>query len=156
MNDDKSSFGSSILLSQIKLILTPTDVNKHFKNVFSVTRKYSRLFFKVKYGPKIFTDLEAAKKLVIECARVSCTDPAELMKDAENLKNLITISIDSPVKYLGAAHRHDNEIIIIISSEESSEGFLRSKIIKGEWNVTVSTHCVLSERVDFEVEIRGI
>ena len=72
------------------------------------------------------------------------------------LKNHITISLDSPLDYVGAAHRHGNNQHVIISEDFSSVGFEKTKIEKGKWVLTLNVHALITEKADFSVKIEGV
>ncbi|MFA5449668.1 MAG: hypothetical protein WC292_04445 [Clostridia bacterium] len=134
------------------IALTASDTMRHFPLRFSVGAQpsYMRIFFA--YTPKVFQDREQSIALIRECyARynVPCDNPQSELP----LNNLITITLDSPKGRVGCAHRHANNAEYMISNSNSSCGFLRTPIFEGEWEIIVSTHCILSKEVNVAIRV---
>lgn len=100
------------------------------------------------YSPKQLGECERAKELIEECL---LHDTGEFRRDYPDwkeylpLNNLITLSLDSPEGYRGAAHRQGCRQEHILSADFASVGFLRGEILKGEWTVTLNVHAIVTE-----------
>lgn len=147
-----------ITLLDKKITLTETDGKTNVALPFTVKDDLSELEIKFSYLPKLLENEEISKAKI----------EANIRKDAgENyvhypfwetfapLKNLITLSLDSPKGYVGAAHRQANEQCHKISSDFADVGFEPCEIIKGEWVLTLNVHAVVTEKVDCIVTVKG-
>lgn len=123
---------------------------------FTVSEAAKLMKITYSYSPKILEDSERAKLLIEECLE---KDAGEFKKDYPDweeflpLKNLITLSLDSPEGYRGAAHRHDHEQTHILSEKDASAGFLKGEITAGEWRLTLSVHTVVTEECLCKIKI---
>ncbi|MDR3264082.1 MAG: hypothetical protein LBT30_07225 [Clostridiales bacterium] len=146
--------GEEILIADIQRVFTPSDEKRHIGFEFEVKRQYKYLKINYAYSPKDFTDDARSAELLFDCAQKSLVDVGGIhFKNALPFKNLLTLSVDSPSMTLGCAHRHDNDIEIMIGAA-SSCGFLPARIETGVWTAVVSTHCVLSV-VTARITVRG-
>lgn len=108
------------------------------------------------YSPKNLEDGERARALIEECLK---NDTGEYRSEYPDwtaylpLKNLITLSLDAPGGYRGAAHRHDSEQVHILSEKSASAGFFKGKIIGGEWKITLSVHAIVTEECVCKLKI---
>lgn len=110
------------------------------------------------YSPKILEDGERARVLIEEClANDTGEYRSEYPKYTEYLplKNLITLSLDSPEGYRGAAHRHDPEQLHVLSKNQASAGFLKGKITAGEWRLTLNVHAIVTEECVCKIKIEA-
>lgn len=57
--------------------------------------------------------------------------------------NLVTLSLDDPAGYRGAAHRRATEQCHRLTAESASPGFLPGELRPGHWQAVLSAHCVL-------------
>lgn len=125
---------------------------------FTVQENAKKLFITYSYSPKILEDEEKSKRLI----------KANILKDAPEdvdaytdygkfmpLKNLITLSLDSPEGYVGAAHRQDSEQHHEIGEDFASPGFIKCKPEKGEWILSLDVHAVVTEKVICKVKIEA-
>lgn len=131
--------------------LTPKDTHSHIHIPINVNSSGSRLVIRYKYYPKQLMDREYALKLVKEGLIKYKVDEKNIERFLP-LVNFITISIKSPYKLIGTAHRHDNEQEIVISEMDSTYGFYKTPIIQGQWNIVLHVYSVLSDYVDFFIE----
>ena len=138
-----------LTLLKVELCLRPEDTNKNFYFSFGVGNAAKKLWIDFSYDPKNLADDEKANEILEEGFRKYILpenrDEYEAMRSRFiPLVNLITISVDSPSGYVGAAHRHSHEQHNYISFEDSTPGFCRCKIEPGQWKVCVSTHAVVT------------
>ncbi len=76
-------------------------------------------------------------------------------KDFLPLKNLITLSLDDPNGYRGAAHRQANEQNHIFTETESPLGFSAGALPKGEWRVVLNVHALVTPFCDCRVKVEA-
>lgn len=57
--------------------------------------------------------------------------------------NLVTLSLDDPTGYRGAAHRRATEQCHRLTADSASPGFLPGEVRPGQWQAVLSAHCVL-------------
>ncbi|MDR3292573.1 MAG: hypothetical protein LBT20_00530 [Clostridiales bacterium] len=146
---------SETIIAELSRTFTPRDEYKHIALPFTVEGGYRCLKIHYSYFPKDYEDEVRSVELVRGCAERSGTDlDAVYFKNAIPIKNLLTLSIDSPNGAVGCAHRHGNDLEIVIGAEPSY-GFLPTEITAGEWRAVVSTHCALSENIDLKITVRG-
>lgn len=113
---------------------------------FTLDSSAEKLVITYSYSPKILADREESIRLIEEWTN---TDTEKYLP----LKNLVTLSLDSPDGYRGAAHRHAENQTHIISESFSSNGFLKTKIKKGEWKISLNVHAVVTEYCDCKLKI---
>lgn len=143
-----------MLVYKLTTSFLPSMINKHFRFAFFVEKEGKTLKIKYTYSPKKLEDDDFARELIKDCYAGYGLAPSPAEIEAElPLYNLITLSLDSPDGLVGTAHRHVNIAEYSVSADGSSAGFAKTPIIKGEWAVVLSTHSVLSQKVDVEVEV---
>ncbi len=140
------------------IILTPEDEKTNVPLDFLVSDDFSNLEIFYSYSPKILEDKEKSRELIEENIK---RDAGENFPDYPSweafmpLKNLITLSLDSPSGYKGAAHRQSDSQHHIISEDFASVGFEKTKIEKGKWILTLNLHAIVTEKVQCRVRIEG-
>lgn len=142
-----------IKIASGKVEIRKEDLFKHLDFPFSVGEGYSRLLIKYSYYPKKYQGNDAfiiAKKAFEEAeGREPNTDD---IKKELPLNNHITISLSKDKLLVGTAHRHSNEMTIEIGAS-STYGFEKVLNIVGEYVLTLSTHCLLTDLVKAEWEV---
>lgn len=138
--------------------VTPLDEKTNIKVPFTVPEGLTRLSIDYSYSPKELTDREKCEALIKENLIRDCgeqwteyTDYGEFMP----LKNLITLSLDSPEGYVGAAHRQAATQHHEIDEDFASVGFNKVKISAGEWVLTLNLHAVVTDECVCEIEVKG-
>jgi hypothetical protein len=118
---------------------------------------YRSLEFICSYEPKSCDDRERAKQLILE--GLAAYAPNEYREPWEqflpSVVSLVTLSLDSPGKYLGCAHRHAPEQRHTVSEEFSSPGFFRHAPETGNWRAVINVHAVVSSEVRYRLQILG-
>lgn len=146
------------VLLEKKLVLTPENEKTNVPLSFFVEEEFKTLEIQYSYSPKILTDEEKSEKLIKENIR---RDARKNYIDYPSwqsfmpLKNLITLSLDSPCGYIGAAHRQAENQYHTISEDFSSVGFVRTKILKGQWVLTLNVHAIVTEEAECIVQVKG-
>jgi hypothetical protein len=111
------------------------------------------------YMPKALGECDRARELV--AAGMSLYEGAspERIEDEWRsrlpLNNLLTLSLDSPSGFRGAAHRQSPRQEISVSRFSASPGFLPGPIEAGFWAITISVHAVITESCAYELEVRA-
>jgi len=135
-------------------VLTPQEAYTHIKLPFEINEKYNSLIIKFSYEPKTLADKRQAI-LLVEKGLAKCGEPIEDASGYLPVNNLITISLDSPAGYIGAAHRHANKQVHRISADYADKGFIKTDIITGKWCVVISAHYIASSKVNVALEVCG-
>ena len=146
------------ILLKKSVTLTPEHEKTNIFLPFLVNEEFERLEIDYSYSPKTLEDEEKSKVLIKEnLIRDGWDEIAERgdYKAFMPLKNLITLSLDSPQGYVGAAHRQADTQHHEISEDFSSVGFDRVKITAGEWTLALNLHAVVSDECNGEIEVRG-
>jgi hypothetical protein len=135
--------------------LTDKDSDTHTNFNFTVPRDARALVVSFSYYPKKLEDKELSYRLLRKA--LAHYDEGVEFDDKEldsylPLKNLLTVSVDGPQGRAGAAHRQGNVQKHVISHSGSSQGFVKQKITRGVWNITVSAHSIVTPYVDVLLE----
>ena len=147
-----------ISLLKKEFVLTEKDEKTNVLLPFEVNEDLTQLCIEYSYSPKTLEDAEITKEKVKKNIQTDAPFNVSDYPSWESfapLKNLITLSLDSPLGYLGAAHRQAPQQKHIISKEYSSVGFERTEIEKGKWCLTLNVHAIVTEKVEFSVVIWG-
>lgn len=139
-----------------KIRLLEKDKWTHTNIPFGIEEQAKRLILKFSYSPKYFYDKDKSLELLRDSLKHYAPEKSFMDKDLERflpIKNLLTVSLDSPEGVVGTAHNQSNDQVHIISKEKSSFGFFNQEIIKGIWNITVSAHSIVSPYVDVSLEV---
>ena len=137
------------VLLNVDLCVHPEDSNQNRYFSFRVNPLTEKLLVDFSYHPKYLSDDEAADKIIEDGIKkyVLPERQNEYSRNRDKFKplvNLLTISIDSPNGYIGAAHRHESDQHHWISADSSAPGFCRCAIEPGDWKICLSTHAVVT------------
>ena len=135
--------------------ITPAQDKTNISFAFDVPKGVSALNIDFSYSPKTLENEEEAFRLVSDALNKyfgadNGKDPHAFLP----VKNLITVSLDDPNGYRGAAHRQPNEQHLVIAAEGSSPGFLNREVPAGSWRVMLNVHCCACD-VDYILKIGG-
>ncbi|MCM1286298.1 MAG: hypothetical protein NC213_08710 [Acetobacter sp.] len=143
-----------MLIFSTKGRITTANDKTNLIHRFDVPENMKSLKIKYSYSPKILENREKAVEIIKSTYEkydeILRGRPAEYLP----VKNLITLSVDCNGRYIGAAHRQDNEQEHVISSEFSSCGFIKTEVEAGEWDIMLNVHSV-SCNVDYVIEVEG-
>ncbi len=145
-------------LLEKEILLTPENEKTNILLPFTVEEESEKLKITYSYSPKELGDCERARELIEKNLANDTHGDRHLYPDYKEflpLKNLVTLSLDSTSRYMGAAHRQDKDQCHIISEGFSSVGFLRSKIEKGQWTLQLNVHALVTENCTCRVKIEA-
>lgn len=138
--------------------LTPDDEKTHRRIPFIINKDTQKIVITYSYFPKKLTDEEKSYELIKEnLLRDAGEDASEYKNYSEfmPLKNLVTLSLDSPEGYRGAAHRQANEQQHIIGKDFASVGFIKGELPEGEWTLVLNAHAVVTDSVECKIKIEA-
>lgn len=144
-------------LLDTRVHLTPDSEKMNISLTFRVPENTARLRILYSYAPKELSGA-AGEKLAKDC----------LLRDAGKfrgeypaagdflpLKNLVTLSLDDPHGYRGAAHRQAPRQAHEITAEYASPGFYAGAISAGDWKLTLNVHALVTEFCDCVIQIEA-
>lgn len=146
------------LLVEKELTLKDSDTKKSVAIPFAVSENIKRLFITYSYSPKILEDEEKSNRLIKENILKDAPDDVDAYTDYGKfmpLKNLVTLSLNSPRGYVGAAHRQDSEQHHEIGETFASPGFIKCKPVNGEWTLSLDIHAIVTDKVICKVKIEA-
>ena len=138
-----------------RIRLTPENEKTNILLPFAV-EKSDKMIISYSYSPKHLGDSQRARELIEENLLRDTHGDRDLYPDYREflpLCNLVTLSLDSPYGYMGAAHRQDSQQKHIISEDFSSVGFVRGKIEEGEWILYLNVHDLVTEECICEIKV---
>lgn len=147
-----------IILKESETFLHPSDEKSNKYIPFTVPEGISKLFITYSYSPKNLRDKEKSYELIKENILRDAPEDIDRYPDYDEflpLKNLVTLSLDSPEGFRGAAHRHDENQFHEIGKSFASPGFLKSNIIEGEWRLSLNVHAVVTDICTCRIKIEG-
>lgn len=146
------------VLLEKTVVLTPENEKTNIILPFTVKEESEKLRITYSYSPKELSDCERARDLIERNLQNDTHGDRPLYPDYREylpLKNLVTLSLNSPTRYMGAAHRQDKEQCHIISEDFSSVGFLKGRIEKGQWMLYLNVHALVTENCTCKVKIEA-
>ncbi len=149
---------SKIILKETQTHLRLDDEKSTRYIPFFVPDGVIKLFITYSYSPKILADKEKSFLLIKENlvrdageAWTEYTDFEEFMP----LKNLVTLALSSPEGYRGAAHRQADSQYHEIGVGYASPGFVKTKIIAGQWSLHLHVHALVTDTCTCSVKIEA-
>lgn len=149
---------AKIIFKETETLLHPDDTRSNRYIFFDVPEGTEKLHITYSYSPKNLEDKEKSYELIRENILRDAPEDIDRYTDYEEflpLKNLVTVSLDSPVEFRGAAHRHDKEQYHEISKDFASPGFLKGEIISGQWRLSLNVHAVVTDICTCRIKIEG-
>nr|WP_175476212.1 CehA/McbA family metallohydrolase [Evansella caseinilytica] len=144
----------------IESTLTALCLHSHIEHRFFVPENVLELIVNFHYSPSVLSDEEMGKQVISEAVRFYDPDRAALdtgdIQSRWPLKNLLTVSIDDPNGFRGAAHRHRSAHKIEIKKKGSTPGFWNRSIDSGMWGVTISTHAIVTETCHYSITVQAV
>lgn len=137
--------------------LTPADEKTNVVLPFRLEEEMEQLKIIYSYTPKNLDGETGARAAELCLQRDAGEYRAEYPAVASflPLKNLITLSLDDPNAYRGAAHRQACEQVHILSKTEASPGFCMGAIPTGDWKLTLNVHALVTPFCDCRVRIEA-
>lgn len=142
-------------LLDTRVHLTPESEKMNISLAFCVPGNAEKLCITYSYAPKELSGT-AGEALAEACLLRDTGEFREEYPAAASflpLKNLITLSLDDPNGYRGAAHRQAPQQVHILTESEASPGFYAGAISAGEWKLTLNVHALVTEFCDCEIQI---
>ncbi len=128
----------------------------HITYLFEV-KNLRNLKFQFDYDPKTITDEVQCKQIIESCLKsytaLNQHEIEEVWSSYYPVKNLLTIGIDDPEKFRGAAHRQPKQEVHDLSEHHASAGMLAGPIIDGMWSVTISVHALQSQSCQYTLKV---
>lgn len=117
-------------------------------------KKNTSLYFEVPasvHSLKIeydYTPKEPEESIAVEAIKAGLHQYGQHLSDKDPYhylpaKNLVTLSLDSPSGYRGAAHRQDAKQVHQIGADAASPGFCAGPIEPGRWRLSLNGHCIM-------------
>jgi len=131
----------------------------HSRHSFYVAHSLSNLHISFQYTPKILADEELSRSIIKENLPSYLSVKATAEEDWRKflpLTNLLTLSLDDPLQFRGAAHRPPAQQEIELEAKTASPGFLPGDLPVGVWQVTVSAHAVVTEECSYQLLVYGV
>ena len=147
-----------IILKETETHLRPDDEKSNRYIPFTVPEGTKKLFVTYSYSPKVLEDMEKSYELIKENILRDAPEDADRYTDFEEflpLKNLVTLSLDSPDGFRGAAHRQDESQLHEIGESFASPGFLKGKITAGQWRFALNIHALVTDSCTCRIKIEG-
>lgn len=147
------------LIFEEKKILRPKDTKTNIELQFYVSQQLEKMEIEFEYSPKNLEDEERAHGYIDEGFSKYAPEPYRKgykpWREYLPVKNLLTVSLDSPKGYLGCAHRQDSVQKHIITETEASYGFLPSELPSGLWQIIINVHALVSDECTFKLKVLG-
>lgn len=136
-------------------IITPDMDKTNISFEFEVPDGVSKLDIDYLYSPKTVEDESVALNAVSAALEKylgaeNTADPHSFLP----VNNLVTLSLDDPEGYRGAAHRQPCEQHIVIGDGCSSPGFSKNAVQGGKWRIMLNVHCCVCN-VSYSLKISG-
>ncbi|WP_199624609.1 hypothetical protein [Paenibacillus alkalitolerans] len=149
----------NVLLFKASNELSACCRQSHTVHRFNVPTGAERLIVRFSYAPKRASDVPRGKRL-IEAAVRKYEEPDDYERLLERytidtLQNLLTVSIDDPAGFRGAAHRPSPEQTIVLGESGASPGFIAGTIRSGFWEVTVSVHEIVTSTCMYRLAVEA-
>lgn len=141
----------------LTLTVNKSDIKSHKSIKFNIDKEAEILKIEFDYFPKVVKEYEdIINAFENRSSNLSDEEISSLkekfIRGEEELKNLATLSLYYKDEYIGCAHRHVGKQTIIISSKESTAGFINAPIKAGLWEIVISLHGVFVDNMQIFVK----
>ncbi len=143
-----------IEIATIEVGLDKSHLFKHVAIPFSVVDEYHHLVVSYQYSPKKY-EREDAYELAYNAFKEAYGESKVVEEDVLKelpLNNHVTLSISKDGKLIGTAHRHSSNMEIELS-KTPTVGFHPIDKVKGEYELILSAHALLSEGVHARIQV---
>lgn len=145
------------IVLETQVHLTPADEKTNVVLPFNLAAEAEQLKIIYSYAPKTLEG-EAGARAAEACLQRDADEYRPEYPAAETflpLKNLVTLSLDDPYTYRGAAHRQADRQEHILTETAASPGFLPGKLPKGTWRLVLNVHALVTPFCDCRVRIEA-
>ena len=149
-----------MILLEENFNLVTNDHRTHKKIEFDLPPDIKRLEIHFSFQPGVVEDRDLLIRKIEE--EMDFFSPAKrvllgkaLLTGGVRLTNMISVTLKSPVAFLGCAHRHSENHHIIISQNYASPGFIHNPPIPGKWDLVLSMSS-LYQTAKANLRIEGI
>ncbi len=139
---------------ELKTEITKEERFQHLEFPFTLEKDFTRLLIKYSYSPKnyIGEDFRLAYEAFKEAYGDVEVQKSEVCKELP-LKNHVTLSLLKEGEWLGTAHRHAEKLEVEVCKAVPTVGFKPFKPTEGSYAIVLSTHAVLSEKIEVSIEV---
>ena len=142
------------------LVLTPEASSKNLYFSFYVPNGCNRLTIEYAYSPKMLNDEQTVADYYTKGIEMYASSPEWTAEDIEKergntLSNLVTLSLDGPMGYVGAAHRHAPQQTHLIDGEQTTPGFEPVAVKPGLWRIGLNVHAVVTPICTATIIVKG-
>jgi len=137
------------ILFEIKSCITNKSTQSHIKHTFFVPDHTETLYIDFSFHPSHETSVVKNKQLFEEASQYYATRLSH--KSGDQVKNLLTLSVDDHDGFRGARHYHSPTQHVIINDNKSTPGFLNRRNPTGLWSITVSVHAIVTETCEYRM-----
>ncbi len=143
-----------ITVFELKKEIHKNECFKHLEFPFTLEKDFTKLVIKYSYSPKdyIGESFNMAYSAFKEAYGNEEVSYGDVIKELP-LKNHVTLSLLREGIIMGTAHRHANDLEVALSEKASTVGFHAFKPTAGNYTLVLSTHAVLSEKIECEIEV---
>lgn len=152
----KKVLGIDMVLIEEKNDLTIRDESRHIYHPFLLREEVNSFLINFSYSPGTCGDIESIDRIITAYKKVKLSIDFEEAKALLPLNNLVTLSLEGPMGFIGNAHRHRDKQVINISNIKSDPGFKSASLIPGIYTVCISTHCIVSSRLEYSLKVESI
>ncbi|MFQ5793925.1 MAG: CehA/McbA family metallohydrolase [Candidatus Bipolaricaulia bacterium] len=150
---------------------TPDDHQKHFQVRFRVAEGTQTLVIRADFEPKAEPDRAKDRERIIACISAYVNSFSTEVRQAiqrrfqteklvdrlSPIRNLINFSIFDPSgRFRGRGETRFMGSPLLISTDYASLGFLVGPLEAGDWTVEISTHAIVTERCELELDVWGV
>ncbi|MRN51666.1 hypothetical protein [Paenibacillus monticola] len=146
-------------LLDIRSTIIPADRHVHLVHRFALPQGISKLVITFAYSPKKLEDMTRINELVVSAVERYVEADSRMAAygnpDYGLLHNLLTVSLDDPAGFRGAAHRPSPEQKIFLAESEATPGFLAGPLPSGLWELTISLHEIVTDTCQFHLQVQS-
>jgi hypothetical protein len=147
-----------ITIMQAEGTVSPSCSKSHITYTVHLHHDCEELHVEFAYEPKKLEDEAQAKEFIEAGLRQYVEEQdfeaySDKWKSYLPLQNLLTLSFDDELGFRGAGHRHDPVQHLVIGLEEASPGLIPGGFPRGQLQITISLHCVVTEQCRYKLHV---
>lgn len=147
-------------LLKSQLVVTQSSDQSHISHRFYLPAGMDALEITFDYSPKLVALGEDNRTQVLQAFDFyndRLIKNSKIMDGFSTFKNLLTVSIEDPIGFRGNCHRFtEQQETIHVGKEGSTPGVLNREMQSGMWTITISCHCIISEKCHIQLAVHGI